>query len=41
MLVILETRCDHNKLTKTFTLLGYDGVLSAEVQGGMQVEVVL
>jgi exonuclease III len=33
MLVILETRCDHNKLTKTFTLLGYDGVLSSEVQG--------
>jgi hypothetical protein len=31
MLVILETRCDHNKLTKTFTLLGYDGVLSSEV----------
>ncbi|MCH82272.1 hypothetical protein A2U01_0003073 [Trifolium medium] len=33
MLVIMETRCDPNKLRKTFNLLGYDNFSATEVQG--------
>ncbi|PNY12420.1 ribonuclease H [Trifolium pratense] len=33
MLVIMETRCDPNKLRRTFELLGFDSVVANEVQG--------
>jgi hypothetical protein len=33
MLVILETRCDPQKLRQTFLLLGFDGFLASEVRG--------
>ncbi|CAJ2657672.1 unnamed protein product [Trifolium pratense] len=33
MLVIMETRCDPNKLRRTFELLGFDDVIATEVQG--------
>jgi hypothetical protein len=33
MLVILETRCDPNKLRCSFNLLGFDEVSATEVQG--------
>jgi hypothetical protein len=33
MLVIVETRCDPNKLCRTFDLLGYDGFSATEVNG--------
>jgi hypothetical protein len=33
MLVILETRCNPDKLRKTFQLLGFDGFLAAQVIG--------
>jgi hypothetical protein len=33
MVVIVETRCDPNKLRRTFKLLGYDEFTATEVQG--------
>jgi hypothetical protein len=33
MIVILETRCDPEKLRKTFHLLGFDGFLATKVIG--------
>jgi exonuclease III len=33
ILVILETRCDPEKLRKTFNLLGYNGYDFTEVRG--------
>jgi hypothetical protein len=33
MLVIMETRCDPNKLKRTFNLLGFDGFLASEAVG--------
>jgi hypothetical protein len=33
MLVIVETRCDPNKLKSTFQSLGYDNLVATEVQG--------
>ncbi|MCI29443.1 hypothetical protein A2U01_0050652, partial [Trifolium medium] len=33
MLVIMETRCDPNKLRRSFSLLGYDEFSATEVQG--------
>jgi hypothetical protein len=33
MLIIMETRCDPNKLRRSFSLLGYDDYSATEVQG--------
>jgi hypothetical protein len=33
MIVIMETRCDPNKLRRSFSLLGYDDFSATEVQG--------
>jgi hypothetical protein len=33
MVVIMETRCDPNKLQQTFKLLGFDGFLATEAYG--------
>jgi hypothetical protein len=33
MLVIVEIRCDPNKLRRTFSLLGYDGFIATNVEG--------
>jgi hypothetical protein len=33
MLVIVEIRCDSNKLQRTFSLLGYDGFIATNVEG--------
>jgi hypothetical protein len=33
MLVIMETRCNPDKLKRTFNLLGYDGFLATENSG--------
>ncbi|WJX12066.1 hypothetical protein P8452_02605 [Trifolium repens] len=33
MLVIMETRCDPNKLRRTFELLGFDDFVATEVRG--------
>jgi hypothetical protein len=33
MLVIMETRCNPDKLKKTFNLMGYDGFLATENSG--------
>jgi exonuclease III len=33
MLVVMETRCNPDKLKRTFNLLGYDGFLAAENSG--------
>jgi hypothetical protein len=33
MLVIMETRCNPDKLKRTFNLLGYDGFIATENSG--------